>query len=652
MPDSDLRVSVVVPVFNAGSYLDRCAPSLLQQSIGPEHYEVIYVDDGSTDGSPDRLAELAVAHPHVRHLTQPNSGWPGKPRNVGVDAARGAYVQFVDQDDELAPEALARLHAVAVANDSDVVLGKMGGSMSEPNLVFRRSVAAGTLADVPAIESLTGHKMFRRAFLAEHGIRFPEGYWRMEDLLFVARVYAAQPRISVVADYTCYLWHAREDGGNSSVAAFDIAGHYQRLRVIVDTLRDGLPPGPLADAVLGRLYRLETLSRVHERYLFDPRRTDWYEAFPHLRAVARECFPASVRAALPAVTRLRGALVEAGERDAVYELARRVAGLLPVIDRGRLEVDDEGVLHAPLRFSLSWPGDGPLALVTEDTGGWRLDPRLVDGLAGKDATEPPVTDPALTDLPLTDPGNAAHGQLQLQHLSTGEWWYPEGELRHELRPGPGAGAWVPGMTGELRVDPATAADGNPLPPGRYAVWFSGQLLGVNRRRRLVVPKKQRDETPSWTVSAAGPVTVRPDWSAGGARLQLEVADRQSWLAARVSEAEPDARSTEPELTVRVPGRLPPLPVPVALTLTDPVTSATRTLAGELGRGPEGAATARLRLPTQELPDGHWLVALQGSDTGIGSLSVARGRLQWVEGSSFAAPAGLGSRLRRVLRRPR
>ena len=87
MTDASLKVSVVVPVFNAGDYLERCAPSLLEQSIGPDAYEVIYVNDGSTDDSEERLARLTEQHPHARYLTQPNSGWPGKPRNVGIAAS-------------------------------------------------------------------------------------------------------------------------------------------------------------------------------------------------------------------------------------------------------------------------------------------------------------------------------------------------------------------------------------------------------------------------------------------------------------------------------------------------------------------------------------------------------------------------------------
>ena len=80
-----LKVSVIVPVYNPGSHIDDCISSLLGQSLPPEEYEIIFVDDGSTDETPARLDALAEEHPHVhvRHIE--NSGWPGRPRNLGID---------------------------------------------------------------------------------------------------------------------------------------------------------------------------------------------------------------------------------------------------------------------------------------------------------------------------------------------------------------------------------------------------------------------------------------------------------------------------------------------------------------------------------------------------------------------------------------
>ena len=81
------KVSVIVPVFDPGSDIDELIESLLGQTLPASELELIFVDDGSTDGTPARLDELAERHRHVRVQHIPNSGWPGKPRNLGLDMA-------------------------------------------------------------------------------------------------------------------------------------------------------------------------------------------------------------------------------------------------------------------------------------------------------------------------------------------------------------------------------------------------------------------------------------------------------------------------------------------------------------------------------------------------------------------------------------
>jgi glycosyltransferase involved in cell wall biosynthesis len=159
-----VKVSVVIPVHNTGDDLSRCAESVLAQTM--DDYEVIFVDDGSSDGTEKRLDELAAEDGRLRVIHLPPSGGPGGPRNAGIDAARGDYVYFLDDDDWLGEEALERMYAMALRNDSDIVIGKMvGHGRRVPRLMFKMNRDRADILKDALLGILTPHKLFRRSFL-------------------------------------------------------------------------------------------------------------------------------------------------------------------------------------------------------------------------------------------------------------------------------------------------------------------------------------------------------------------------------------------------------------------------------------------------------------------------------------------------------
>lgn len=115
-------VSVIVPVHNSAGHLEECLLSIQQQTF--TDFEIILVDDGSTDGSVDILARFAAAEPRARIISGPATGSAGSARNVGMEVATGEYVSFLDSDDLFAPTLLEELHRRAVEDDADVVLSK------------------------------------------------------------------------------------------------------------------------------------------------------------------------------------------------------------------------------------------------------------------------------------------------------------------------------------------------------------------------------------------------------------------------------------------------------------------------------------------------------------------------------------------------
>ncbi|MFC9248107.1 glycosyltransferase family 2 protein [Streptomyces sp. NPDC057136] len=322
------KVSVVVPVYNPGPHIDDLIASLLRQTMSPDDFEVIFVDDGSTDGTGARLDELAATHPHmaVRHI--PNSGWPSRPRNLGIDQARGTYIQFVDNDDWLGDEALQRLYAYAVVNDADVIVGRMSGRRRNvPRELFRTNHPAATLANAPLIDSLTPHKMFRRDFLLEHTLRFPEGDRRLEDHVFVTAAYFAARRISVLSDYVCYYHVARPDASNAGFRRFDPAGYFGNLREALDIVDQHTEPGTLRDKLHRRWLRVEIIDRLSGRRFLDAPEEWRADFFREARTLVTERFAPSVAAGLPASRRVAAELLVRNDIGSVQELARWESGI-------------------------------------------------------------------------------------------------------------------------------------------------------------------------------------------------------------------------------------------------------------------------------------------------------------------------------------
>ncbi len=233
-----VAVSVVMPVYNAGQYLLPALLSLEQQDLPPEQFELVAIDDGSTDGSGELLDRWAAQRPHVAVLHQPNSGWPGQPRNRGVEASTGEYVFFMDADDYLGPQALRRMVELARRWDSDVLSPKVVGVGGRR---ITRRVWAQTTPEadlLTAFGDLHPHKLFRRAFLLEHGLRFPEGKVRLEDAIFVSRAFLTARRVATAGDYDYYYLRSREDDGNISRSSLGGARYVESVRTICRTVRE------------------------------------------------------------------------------------------------------------------------------------------------------------------------------------------------------------------------------------------------------------------------------------------------------------------------------------------------------------------------------------------------------------------------------
>jgi glycosyltransferase involved in cell wall biosynthesis len=115
-----MRLSVIIPAYNAEQHLMDCLISLTKQKIAVEDFEIIVVDDGSTDTTAKIVTNFAKYHKNIRLESQKNMG-NGAARNTGVQISKGYYIYFLDADDYLAEDTLKNVIEVAEKNDLDII---------------------------------------------------------------------------------------------------------------------------------------------------------------------------------------------------------------------------------------------------------------------------------------------------------------------------------------------------------------------------------------------------------------------------------------------------------------------------------------------------------------------------------------------------
>lgn len=202
-----MKLSIIVPVYNAAETLERCVGSILGQDY--RNFELLLVDDGSTDGSgllADRLAQTD-ARSAVFH--KPNGGLSDA-RNYGIDRSQGQYLTFIDSDDELAPGTLAAVMAVVEARkDYDILEypvterpGRADEHLFNPG-DEEYADAADWLAEQGLTHCWACNKVYKRWVF--DGVRFPVGR-RFEDMYAMGRIVAKRPFIATTSR-GMYLYH-------------------------------------------------------------------------------------------------------------------------------------------------------------------------------------------------------------------------------------------------------------------------------------------------------------------------------------------------------------------------------------------------------------------------------------------------------------
>jgi hypothetical protein len=249
----------------------------------------------------------------------------------------------VDNDDYLGPEALERLHAYATANSSDVVVGReIRNKRAAVGSLFARNRPDAKLGVDPLLGILTPHKMFRRQFLLDHGIRFIEGKRRLEDHPFVVEAYLKAKVISVLSDYPCYHWTIREDKSNAGLKPVDYPSWYDNLGDALRLVETQIDDVELRDRLLAYWYRTKVLDRLGAGFAKRSEaeaRIQWGAA----RDVVARHFGTGVQSQTAGILKTRAHLLQTDQYDAARQLG---ASELQMSVRHRIEdvhLDDDAI---------------------------------------------------------------------------------------------------------------------------------------------------------------------------------------------------------------------------------------------------------------------------------------------------------------------
>lgn len=236
-------ISVIIPCYNVEAYLDRCLLSVINQTIGIEKFEIICIDDHSTDNTLSKLMSWEKEYPESICVIQcQQNGRQGTARNIGLSYANTEWIAFVDSDDWLEEDYLEQLYHIAEDGDFDIVACD---SMRDDSIVYRlatqeereksdisRDISIKTIDERKRLmrDNMLKYsawgRLIRKSFLIDNDIYFPEGlvyediFWGSLINYYVERFYLLEKRL-----YHYFV------NTKSTVLSCDVDSHLDMLTV-------------------------------------------------------------------------------------------------------------------------------------------------------------------------------------------------------------------------------------------------------------------------------------------------------------------------------------------------------------------------------------------------------------------------------------
>ena len=220
-----MLLSIIVPVYNVEQYIRPCVESIYKQGLNEQDFEVILVDDGATDNSLGKIADIVESHSNINIIRQSNQGL-SVARNTGLRHAVGQFVLFLDSDDLFIPDTVGQLLKEGLEHQADLVVAgfvKMNNDdishqKFDPAIRADAVVKTGTDVFLYALnprECYVWRTLYRKEFLEGNQLRFIPGIY-FEDVPFTVECYLKAGRC-IVTSQPFYIYRQRENSIVSTV---------------------------------------------------------------------------------------------------------------------------------------------------------------------------------------------------------------------------------------------------------------------------------------------------------------------------------------------------------------------------------------------------------------------------------------------------
>ncbi len=237
------KLSICVPVYNVENYIEECIISIVNQEINGE-YEIVCVDDCSTDNSLKVLYELASKFPQIKVIESKQNGGVSSARNTALKVAEGKYIWFIDGDDVANVGAANAMLEIAEAENADIVCGKVVRFYDSVPKIEESNVFSAEKQDITTYnpDALICNRIFRTSFLMDNDMFFREEVLCMEDVIFDFEISLHNSRFFVI-DKVVYFYRLSRKG---SIMTDNHNSHKKKFissmcigRDLINELKDG-----------------------------------------------------------------------------------------------------------------------------------------------------------------------------------------------------------------------------------------------------------------------------------------------------------------------------------------------------------------------------------------------------------------------------